>query len=129
MNIVHCYHVHFTWYVFVMSFLCSSRASYGYIRCGFISNVVWRLSNTVPVGVEKLSLDRQNFYMYVLGIVIGYWLPRHLYIMSGVCLSIHLCGHLDVCLYVHLYVHWYIHISVITLICPLLYSCHFKCSW
>ena len=45
---------------------------------GFFPSVVWRFSNTFsfPLGVGMLALNRQNFYMHVVGVASGflaYW--------------------------------------------------------
>ena len=62
----------------------------------------------IPFGVGKLALNRQNFYLYVLGVVLGFVLLS----CKFVCPSVHPHVCQDICtsviMFLHLSVHQYL---------------------
>ena len=110
----HGQHVHFSWHIFVMSlvFLPSQIFLWVYLvwvhaHCTFGGSLT---HFPFPLGVGKLALNRQNFYVHVLGVVLSFLLPGWLYVCRYVCLSViwtSICPY--VCLLVHLYICHYIH--------------------
>ena len=87
------------------------QASYMFIWCGFIPNVIWRFSNNISsTRCKELALNRKNF-LYVRCNHSFYLLVGQVYRgMACVSLSLLVCLH----------IHWYPHKSVGTSICLLL---------
>ena len=106
-----------------------SRASYGYIQCGFIPSVVWRFAIKISSSVicTKLASTMKTSYkfMLILGVVGSFvGIVRHLGMSDclsvcyfGICTStsmstymsegyIHksVCSHTSICPSVHLYI-------------------------
>ena len=90
------YICHFVFYVL-------PRASYVYIRCGFLPSVVWRFSNIFFqfFRCRNLALNRVFFYFLVVGMFLylgGGWMPH--VCAPPVCLYTPICSytpHIFVC--------------------------------
>ena len=134
---IHVQHFHFKWHVFVIYLLIMPCPEPPICMSGMSLFPVWSGGSPanfpVSLGVGKIALSSQSFYMHVLGVALdlAYWAG----IWMVLCLSVCPTVHVDICMSISMSIGIFVCPSLCVYVCQYINTylkaivCHLSCQF